>query len=71
MYVQRNIEACSCNHYCSEKTISIPYSENVYVAVFIKYAMRMRHIILSYVACPALPYFTTLSHLTARPLKNC
>jgi len=26
-YISRNIEACSCNHYWSEKAISIIYSE--------------------------------------------
>ena len=28
----------------------------------IGHAMRMRHIILSTVTCPALPYFSILSH---------
>jgi hypothetical protein len=32
------------------------------VALVIQYAERMRRILLSYVACPALPYFPTLSH---------
>jgi hypothetical protein len=34
----------------------------VCVALLIQHAMRMRRIILSSVACPALPYFSTLSH---------
>ena len=34
----------------------------VCVAVFIRYAKRTLRVILSYVACPALPYFATLSH---------
>jgi hypothetical protein len=44
----------------------ITYSECVCVCVCvdlgIKHAMRMRHIILSSVACPAVQYFSSLSH---------
>jgi hypothetical protein len=32
------------------------------VALVIQHAKRMRHIILSSVACPAVSYFSTLSH---------
>ena len=32
------------------------------LALVIQHAMRMRRIILSHVACQALPYFSTLSH---------
>jgi hypothetical protein len=35
---------------------------SVSVAVVTHHAKRMRRIILSYVACPAVPYFHTLSH---------
>ena len=59
---KRNIEACSCNHFCSGKAISITISECVSVALVIQYEKRMRCIILSSVACLALPYFSTLSH---------
>jgi hypothetical protein len=34
----------------------------VFVALVIQHAMRMRRITLPSVACPALPYFSTLSH---------
>jgi len=34
----------------------------VRVALVTQQAERMRHIILSSVACPAVPYFPTLSH---------
>jgi hypothetical protein len=34
----------------------------VSVALAIQHAMRMRHAILSSVACPVLPYFSKLSH---------
>jgi len=47
MYVSRNIEARLCNHCCSEKAISITYSECVFVPLVIQHAMRMRRIILS------------------------
>ena len=44
------------------KAISITYSECVFVALATQHAMRMRRIILSSVACLAVPYFSTLSH---------
>jgi hypothetical protein len=52
----------SRNHCCRGKAISITYSECVSVALVIQHAKRMRRIILSSVACLALPYFSTLSH---------
>jgi hypothetical protein len=61
-YAHRNIKARSRNHCCGGKAISTTYSECVSVAVIIKHAKRMRCIILSSVACPAVPYFYTLSH---------
>jgi hypothetical protein len=53
-----NIEARTCNHCCCGKAISITYSECVSVTLVIQHAVRMRHIILSSVACLALPYFS-------------
>jgi hypothetical protein len=46
----------------SEKEISIIYSEYVFVAFVIQHTMRMRRIILSSVACLAVPYLSTSSH---------
>jgi hypothetical protein len=43
-----------------QTTIRITYSECVFVALVIHRAMRMRRIILSSVACPAIQYSSTL-----------
>jgi hypothetical protein len=58
MYVQRNIDARSCDYCCSGKAINITYSEFVTVGLGMQYAMRMRHVVIS-----GLPveYFSTLS----------
>ena len=45
-----------------EKQHGITYSECMSVALFIQHAKRVRYIILSSVACPAVPHFSTLSH---------
>jgi hypothetical protein len=57
-----NIEVLSHNRCWCGKAISVSNSECVSVALVIQHAKRMRRIILSYVACLAVPYFTTLSH---------
>ena len=44
------------------KTINIIHSQCVSVALFIHHAKRMRLIILSYVARPALPLISVVSH---------
>jgi len=63
----RNIEARSRNHFCCGKAASITYSECVSVALVFQHAERMRRIILSCVASPAQPHFSTLSHKLGLP----
>ena len=62
VYIQRNIQTRSCNHCCRVKETSIAYSKCVFVALGIQHAVRMRRTILSYVVCPDLHNFSTLSH---------
>jgi len=57
-----NVEAHSHTHCCLGKAISIIYYECVSVALVIWHVKHMHHIISSPVVCPALPYFSTLSH---------
>jgi hypothetical protein len=54
-----NTEARSPKHCCRRKKGSITYSVCVSIAVGIQHGMRMRRITLSYVACLAIPYFST------------
>ena len=61
MYKRIN-QARLLNRCCRGKARDITHSECASVALAIQHAKRMRHIILSSVACPALPYFNTLSH---------
>jgi len=44
------------------RAISITHLERVFEALDIQHAMRMRRILLSSVACPAVRYISTLSH---------
>jgi len=48
------------------KAIGIAYSECVFVTLVEQNAIRMRHIILSSVASPALQHFSVLTHSTGR-----
>jgi hypothetical protein len=55
-------EKLSSNHRCSEKEISITYSEYVSVALLIQYSMHMRRIMLSSEVYLVVSYISTLSH---------
>jgi len=57
MCVQRNAEACSGTHSFYRRAITSTYAECVCVAFGIQHEKRMSRV----VACPALPYFPTLS----------
>ena len=41
--------------------MSVTYSERVSVALVIQHAKRMRRVVVSSVALPAVPHFSTLS----------
>jgi hypothetical protein len=56
---KRNVEAHSLNYFYRAKAVNIKYSECVSVALVIQYAKRVRRILLSPVACPAVLYFAT------------
>jgi len=59
---KRNIETRSHNHSYRGRAICTAYSDSVSVALVIQRAPRMRRVTVSSVACPALQYFSTLSH---------
>jgi hypothetical protein len=61
MYVKRNNEERSRDHFYRRNARIITYSEYVPVALVIQHAKRMRRIILSSVVCSALLCFPTLS----------
>jgi len=45
-----------------KKTISITYSESVFIALIVQNAMRMRRVVLSSVAHPAVQHSSALLH---------
>jgi len=45
-YVQRNTEARSCNQCCNRKTISITYSEYVFVDLGTESEMHMHQVVI-------------------------
>lgn len=62
MYVQSNNVACSCDHCYCGKAKSITHFECASIALVIKHATCMHHVILRSVASPVLQDFSTLSH---------
>jgi hypothetical protein len=59
---KHNTAACSINYFSSGKSVSWKQWQPVSVALDIQHAKRIDRILLSSVACPALIYFSTLSH---------
>ena len=57
MYVYRKIRALSRNHCCHGQAVIITYSVCVFVFSGVQHAKSMRRIVLSPVACPAVPVF--------------
>ena len=58
---ESDFKARSCFHCCRGKVISATYSECVSVALLTQHAKRTRCIILSSVACLAVPCFSKLN----------
>jgi len=59
-----NNETCSRNHFCSGRTISITYSEFVFVA------MCMRHVVILAYNSPPPPFFLKKPDPRATVFKN-
>jgi hypothetical protein len=68
--IKGKIEALSRNRFCSGKTVTITYSECVFLALDIQRVkfmhmiqrVKFMHMILSFVVCSTVPRFFTLSH---------
>ena len=60
--IKVNAKKRSCDHCCRDISVSITYSECVFLALFTQHSKRMHRIILPSVACPALPYFQLISY---------
>jgi len=65
MYIQHNLEVCSCSHCCCGKAISFTHSEHVFVALGIQHAMNMCHIVIC-----GLPGSTILFHISTIKKKS-
>jgi len=71
MNVYRNIETPKCNNCCSGKTMSVTYSECVFLGLGIQHAMRMRRVILSSVPCLAVPCYLVKAEFSGENVKMC
>jgi hypothetical protein len=61
MHVYMQNLGTSAKYCCCGKAIIITYSECVLVSSLIQLEKRVGRIVLSYVACPAVPYVSPLS----------
>ena len=69
--VWRNIEASSCNHWCSGKEMNVTYSEWLFVALGIRHAIRMRHIVICALSgCTLFFHVVTLSAWFSKKKSN-
>ena len=66
----RYVDARSCNHRCSGKTISIAYSEYVSVALGMQHAKRVRHIVICGLSSPAIFFSPYLINVTIFEKKS-
>ena len=66
MYVKHNIQACSFNHYLSEKARIITYSECVFVALVLQNAMRMSRICICCLPGSKISFRITHKHYDFR-----
>ena len=57
MHVYLNIEGPSCGHFCSGKAVNITYSDCVFLALGIRHAMRMGHIVICGVPCSTIFFY--------------
>jgi hypothetical protein len=60
MNALRNCEARSFNHFCSGSAMSITYSQIVFVALGIQYAMQIHYVVIC--GLPGSTNFFTLFH---------
>ena len=67
MYVQWNCEERSCNCLCCAQAINITFCQYVFVALGIRHAMRMSHVMNCSLACSTI--FTHIISQTARLKK--